>query len=355
MPIYQTSQYQTPAPNMSTVYGPKNTAYSYTPPKPVTATRTTGSVLGANTGNPPAAVVDPYANANNQQEVGNSFIDRDYELRLGELGSQESGLRGQAGIAEAQIANDVAKGQTTLGSNLANQQDATNQYQQTGEKAYTSSMQQARDLFRQTQQSNIAQLSALGISSSSVSEALAERLGVETARRIASNTNDVTVIRLNATKELGRIQKYHDEKVYQLEEDARIQKSSIQQSLMQGLNQINSARDRAAADKARARQDLLSQTQNYIAQISQQEQQFRQSLEAWTAQKSTALQSLSQDDFFTNMNSTRANLEKSFNPTQFDYTQVQNIDKYGNSTGQIRVAPKKQVEDEEDDDYSFIK
>jgi len=324
----------------------------------VTQNRST-NVLSANTYNPPATTGNgmpsnpvannqsaglPYDQINQQQANGNSQIDSDYETSMGQLSGAEQGLRGQAGTAEGTITNEAAATRTQLGQEQAVQEQGAQATLSTAEKQGTSAMQQARDLFRQTQQSNNAQLSALGISSSSVSEALAERLGVETARRIAGVTGSLDEVRLNTTKELGRIKTYYEQKATQVQEWVANEKTKIQTTLMQGLNQINSARSQAASDKASARANLLSQVQNQIYSLTQQQQQFDQSLQQWAAQKSAALQPIAQDpEYLNTLMSTANTFNQQFAPSGFTYLPQVSVNAKGQMSGEI--TPQKKATD----------
>jgi hypothetical protein len=308
-------------------------------------------VLGSNSGG--GMPSNPTTPINNQsvdlmqqaQDNANSQIDSDYESAMSMLGQAEGGLQAQAGTATSQINADITAGKTELGQAQAGQEQSTQAVLSTGEKNYTTNMQQARDLFRQTQQQNNAQLSALGISSSSVAEALAERLGVETARRIAGATGTVQEIRQNATVELGRIKKYYTDKSLQLEEQGRIQRESIQNSLIQGLNQINQQKGQAATAKSQARANLLQQVQQQAYALTQQQQQFNQQLQLWASQKSAALTPLTQVDFNSLMEAQLAEQNKAWNPSEFVTTPQVNIDKYGQMTGQITT---RKMEDEKE-------
>ena len=252
-----------------------------------------------------------------QQDQINQQLENDYNQAMGALGQQEQGLQSQAGSANAQISNDIAAGKTSLGAAQSTGEAAQQANISTATTQGATATQQARDLFRQTQQSNNAQLSALGISSSSVSEALAERLGVETARRIAGITGSVQEITQNATQEIGRIKTYYGERMTQLEESGRIQKEQIQQALMQGLNQINSARQQASSDKAARRAELLGQVNNAISSLAQQQQQFTQSLQQWATQKTSSLQQIVTDpNLVASYNAGINTINSQFNPTQ---------------------------------------
>lgn len=320
----------------------------FTPYQQIQGVSTTA---GSSTNNMPSAATQNN-NQQYQQQIqqgaddGNARIDSDYNQSMAMLDSAQSGLQGQASNATAQITNDAAGVATTLGKEQATGEQAVQSSLSTAEKQGKSAMQQARDLFRQTQQSNTAQLSALGISSSSVSEALAERLGVETARRIAGVTGSLDEVRQNATNELGRIKTYYAEKKTQLDENVRIQKDQIQQALMQGLNQINNARSQAASDKAAARANLLSQVQNQIYTLTQQQQQFDQQLQQWAAQKSAALTPIVQDPNYLNSLVETANtFNQQFAPSGFTYLPEVSVNAKGQMTGQISAQKKPTEED----------
>lgn len=303
---------------------------------------------GGGGGNIPSSPINNnqgYQQIQQGQDNGNAQIDSDYNMSMSMLDNAASGLQSQAGSANSQISNDAAGVQTSLGAQQATGEQGVQSSLSTAEKQGTSAMQQARDLFRQTQQSNNSQLSALGISSSSVSEALAERLGVETARRIAGVTGSLDEVRQNATNELGRIKNYYSEKKTQLDENVRIQKDQIQQSLVQGLNQINSARSQAASDKAQARSSLLQQVQNQIGQLTMQQQQFDQQLQQWATQKAASLTPIAQDpNYLNNLVNTATTFNKQFAPTGFTYLPQVNVNAQGTMTGQIQ--PNKKPTDE---------
>lgn len=341
---------QTQAPNMSTPRGPV-----YTPPRPAVLGATTNKSSVPSTSQPinQSNPQPQYDQLQSQQDAINQQLENDYNIAMGQLNSQESGLRSQADTSSGLIANEAAATKTQLGAQQATQEQGVQSSLSTAEKQGTSAMQQARDLFRQTQQSNISQLSALGISSSSVSEALAERLGVETARRIAGVTGSLDEVRQNATNELGRIKNYFSERVTQVQQQSELQKSQIQQALVQGLNQINSARQQAASDKAARRSELLGQVSNAMAQLAQQQQQFEQSLQQWAAQKAAALQPIAQDpNYVQNLLAQTQQIQQQFNPSQFVATPSFNVNQKGEYSGQISLQkPNK----EEEDPYKELK
>lgn len=321
----------------------------YTPQPTVLGTQKSnvGGGGGGDTGGSQGFYSQGMQNIQSQGDQGMDFIEQDYNNALGMLAGQEQSLRGQAGTAEGQIESEAGQVRTQLEKEQGTAETGVQSNLQTAETQGASQLQQARDLFRQTQQQNIAQLSALGISSSSVAEALAERLGVETARRIAGVTGSLSEVRINATKELSRIKDYFQSKLTDVQNQVQVQKSNIQNALMQGLNQINAARNQAAADKARSRAELLNNVQNSIYQLTQQQQQFEQSLKQWAEQKSAALTPIVTDPNFVNTLTQATNtFNQQFAPSGFQYVPQVSTNPYGNVTGSVKYNLQKNTEDE---------
>lgn len=282
-----------------------------------------------------------------QTDAGNNIIDRDFEQALSELALQEQGLQRQAGLSEQQVRTQGDQAKTSLQEARDTSLTGLSREEQTAQKQASSAMQQARDLYRQMQQQNIAQLSATGLSSSSVAEALAERLGVETARRIAGVTGSRDEVIQNVELERSRINNVFQTKKQQLEESIGLQITQIQQSLLQGLDTINNARSAAAADKANARERLLSSAQSQVAQLQAQAQQFQQQLQEAAAKRTAAvseslnlLTATPQD--FSNLTSNIGAIAPALQGTGLDFGI--NVNQKGQPTFQF-TSPKKEKED----------
>lgn len=290
-----TVPYQAPSiPQLNTSVNRPSQGFSQLPTNPTPS----GSVTGGGGGsiNQVSGDQSGYNNQiNNQLDSGNDQIERDYQNYLSLLGGQEQELRSQGPIAEQSIRAGYAPAQTAVKEAEATKLGGLNQQTQTVNTQKQSQLQQARDLYRQIQQQNIAQLSGQGISSSSVAEALAESLGVETARRIAGVSQSADDVIRNIEAEKTNVQTYTKEKLANIEGEMSAKIADIQNQLVQGLNQINTARQIAANDKANRRQDLLSQAQQAVFQIQQNAQNFAQSLQTWQAQTTAKLGEASQN------------------------------------------------------------
>lgn len=307
---------------------------------PINTSYTTGGSgsssqsTGGNTQGPTNAI-------NNQVDAGNQQIEADYQNYLSSLTNQESSINSQAGVANQGIDTNASQARTGLQNQQATGIQGLDTQAQTANTQAASATQQARDLYRQVQQQNIAQLSGLGISSSSVSEALAEKLGVETARRIAGVTGSQQEILQNITKEKANLNDYVANKMSDLDSQVSQQKAQIQSQLMDGLNQINQARQVAASDKAARRQDLLINAQNAIATLQQQAQAFSQSLQTWQAQNTQKFSQVGQDlpQLLANLQAASAGIQ-GISGVGYDVNPSINLGTSGQISGQVSAIKK---------------
>lgn len=114
------------------------------------------------------------------------LIEQEYQSYLGQLAGQEEGLNRQADISKSEINTGYGSARAGLENEQNKKLGVLGEQETSTQRGEQGALRQARDMFRQMQQQNIAQLSGLGISSSSVAEALAENLGRDTAQRIFS-------------------------------------------------------------------------------------------------------------------------------------------------------------------------
>ena len=283
-----------------------------------------------------------------------AMVDRDYETTMSGIAGEEKGFREQAGTAESKIKAQYGTAKTSIGEELATRETGLAGEEQTAATSAKTAQQEARDMFREIQQQNIAQLSGLGISSSSVSEALAERLGVETARRIGGVTGTFNEIKQNIAKEKTRIQTYYKQRVTDLEENMAVGIKEIQDSLMGGLRQISQARTVAATDKANQRTEIWSRAQTALAGLKADAQDFAQSLEEWERKRSTSLQSVEQDpNFLANLQAGAATFAQDPAFSQFNFAPQAALSSKGQWSGQIKSTPKEEDLYANEDDFKF--
>jgi len=279
-----------------------------------------------------------------------AMVDRDYETTMSGIAGEEKGFREQAGTAESKIKAQYGTAKTSIGEELATRETGLAGEEQTAATSAKTAQQEARDMFREIQQQNIAQLSGLGISSSSVSEALAERLGVETARRIGGVTGTFNEIKQNIAKEKTRIQTYYKQRVTDLEENMAVGIKEIQDSLMGGLRQISQARTVAATDKANQRTEIWSRAQTALAGLKADAQDFAQSLEEWERKRTASLQSVEQDpNFLANLQAGAATFAQDPAFSQFNFAPQAALSSKGQWSGQIKSTPK-----EEESEYDKL-
>lgn len=274
-------------------------------------------------------------------QSGNESIDRDYQNAISQADTAESGLRDQAGQATTELQNQGQQVRSSLENQRATAEQGVQSQETTAQGQAKTAMMQARDLFRQQQQQNIAQLSALGLSSSSVMEGLAEKLGVETARRIGGVTGSLDEVMQNLSKERARVNDYAKTKSLEVEQNLQTQIGSIQQQLLQGIRQIQDSKQLAATAKANSRANLMQQAQQQIGALQTSAQQFAQQMQQWALQKNSVLTD-AQKGFTVNPADTTA-LQNEINRvggiSQQGMVNTPQVD-YGTQTGYARVMPQ---------------
>lgn len=229
------------------------------------------------------------SNINDQLGTGLAAIDAGYNDYASQIDTQEGNVRRSAADATAGVDTSAQGARTQLNNQLATNNQSYDEQTQKATRQGANAMQQARDIHRQLQQQNVATLSANGLSSSSVAEALAENLGVETARRIAGVTGSRDEVLQNIAKEKTNQANFVKQQLSDLEGKVTTMKNSIQTKLLNDIDSLNNQRNVAASQKANARQQLISDAQGRVADLQANAQNFAQSLEMWQKQNAAKL------------------------------------------------------------------
>lgn len=217
-------------------------------------------------------------------------IDRDYEAAMSQAAGSENVLRSEHAAGVKGIEAGYAPARTAIGEEQATREAGLTKEEQTATKSSESAMREARDVARQVQQRNIAQLSALGLSSSSVAEGLAEKLGVETARRITGITGSRDEILQNIAQERTRMGTFYKQKLTDLEGIVAAKKQELQVALMQGLDRINNIRNMAAVDKANRRAEVAQNARNALTNLEIERVKMAQAMSDWATKRAAALE-----------------------------------------------------------------
>jgi hypothetical protein len=301
-------------------------------------------VLGSSTS---SNITPPdYSNLLQRQNDLNSVFDQEYENQMSYLSSQESGLKSQSATGEAQIANDYADVTSQLGSEEATKVSGVESELKTAETESQRQTREARDLFRQQEQKNIAFLSALGISSSSASEYMAEKLGVEVAKRLSGLSGSLSEIRQNAVKEVSRIKDFYKERQTYLLKEKNTKVDALRNRLNDSLKEITNYRNMAMTAKAQRRAELAFDTNKVISALNQKYEESKMDLAEWYIKKQSALQPLTASDYSDVFSNQLQKLQSQFGLTDYTYNPQVSIDPYGRFTGKINVNSKK-TEDED--------
>lgn len=216
-------------------------------------------------------------------------IDTGYENSQAQLRMAESELGEQTAQRRNEIAASFQPSMNRLAEQETQRYQDIGQREQSAQRTKQSRVQEAYDIYNQLNQANTAKLAALGISSSSVSAALAESLGRDTAKRIndiAQKTGDY----LQALDiERGSVKQYVQDRMMELEAQKANQLGQLQNTFMAGLNQIRSQSMVTEQDRANARANLLSQYQAQRVEIEKYNAQLANNITLWQLQRQASL------------------------------------------------------------------
>lgn len=298
---------------------------------------------GSNSGyRAPVPAAPDFSGLNQQTDAYQDLIEQEYNNSISRINNEESSLRNQAGTAQSQVETDYFDVLNQLRAEQATKEEGVQSTLATGEKESTNQIQNARDLYRQMEQRNIAQLAGLGISSSSVAEGLGERLSVETARRMSGITNSQGEMRINATKELARVKDHFASATTNFNKLKANKIAEVNNSLLSGLQKLQSARNETSTAKQRGSMDLWVNAQNQVAQIQADYEKLKQAAQDWANKKATALIPLSVGDYNAAFETQMAKLQQQYDPSQFDFTiNDEGVDTYGRVNRSVQVKPKK--------------
>lgn len=146
------------------------------------------------------------------------------------------------------------------------------------EKQAQGALAQGRQLFQELEQRNIAAASAGGLSSSSVVEAMSERLGRETAQRIAGITGSRDEIFANIENEKSRVKTFTAQKMTEVDQEERRTIGDLQALFSERLLDIERRRVGGEGERAQMRAQLALDVSNRIASVRAQAAQLRDSV-----------------------------------------------------------------------------
>lgn len=265
----------------------------YNPPV-VNNIPTNGQVLGSGTsssgsGTNRNSITQNAINSVNQgvgEDTG--LVQAEYDQAMNDLAGQEQNAYATYGNMGAQVQAQGAAQGNRLAEGKQEQLDTAAQGEQTAQQTQQQGLRTMRDTYNQLQQKNIADLSARGISSSSVAEALAEKLGVETMRRIGDITQGTQNVLNNIAKEKNRIVQVFNNKKAELDQSIALQVQDVQNKLAYALDQVRSQRGLAALQKQKGITDIAQQARQMIDSIKQNAWEYEQKLAAEAQRRTQA-------------------------------------------------------------------
>jgi len=208
------------------------------------------------------------------------IVSQEYDQAISALAGEEQWQQGVAGTQIAGLQGQETAGTNRLSEGRASEMAAAGQQEQTARTQESSGLRSMRDLFRQIQQQNIIDLSGRGISSSSVAEALAEKLGTETMRRIGDITQGTQNVINNIAAEKKRITQVYQSKVQELQAEVKNKIDTVNANLTYALSQISAQRGLAALQKQKGLRDIAQTAREMIDSIKDKAWSYEQTLAA---------------------------------------------------------------------------
>jgi hypothetical protein len=215
-----------------------------------------------------------------EQDYNNTLAQ--YDSEAGTIGGNYNTAAGGLKGGYDQAVSDVSGAQTQALNDISGTRDYTNQ-------TADSALNQARKLANELQQRNNSQLSAMGISSSSVAEGLGEGLSRDTYANINNivQNRDTTLTKLKQQEDATN--KYYTDNLNNLKQNYQTQLNDLTTKRDALLNQLSSNKSLLANQKFQYSQSLSQQYNQALQQLNQQAQSFAANLQYFTDQKVSAL------------------------------------------------------------------
>ncbi len=214
-----------------------------------------------------------------------ALLDQEYNNAYAELDRLGGENQARAGLASEQIGTQYGAQEgdlrATQGTQIGKLGDSATAV--TGQA--TNAVNDARTAFNELQQRNNANLSASGLGSSSVAEAMGEVLGRNTFEALNNiQTNKDTVLQ-NIEKEKTTTNQYYDRKVNELKAAKTQALQEVQLNLQSAMGRINDAKATSTLQKAQARQQAIQTAQAAASKVNSQLEEYNTALNTWNNSK----------------------------------------------------------------------
>lgn len=224
-------------------------------------TTSAGQVQGANTGaidtsNVAAPNYGVYGGASGQTSALQD-LEAEYNANLQAFENQKAETQGSYNTSIESLNN-----QSTAATNTVKDQQSQT-INQLGEQAgtttttATNALNDARRAYNELQQRNNANLSASGLGSSSVAEALGEQLSRTTFDTFNQITQNRDTVLQNIEKEKVRANDFYSKKQVEISQALQIAQKELQNELTRAMNRIEEAKTLTTVQKNSARTQIL--------------------------------------------------------------------------------------------------
>jgi hypothetical protein len=262
----------------------------------VASPSTSGSVSGSTVNNAPTIQttvtetkkgVDEKKKADEEaakaaQEALRAQISAEYNNIMNSLSSQESQVRGQQPITEAQI----NQGYNAVTPQIQyEQQQRLSDYATQGQQA----QQQTSGVLGQARQAYNELVSGASKFGGSAAQAYGELLGRSTAQTMGTARNNLTQTLNDIQGQVGATNQYYNAKLSDLETQKNNAILQSQQDMRNQLAQINNSRNQSQQWKASQNVQALASFKQQVATITNAAVTAKQTLDQWALEQQQAL------------------------------------------------------------------
>lgn len=183
--------------------------------------------------------------------------------------------------AEAQIGTSFDREATTYANKEATEIGGLNSQEGVVNREEANALAQARQLFNELSQRNVAMFGA----GSSAGPAAQEILGRDTSRKFGSVGETATAGRTTIEGERTRVKTFTAQKKAELETQKQEAIRNVQKEFREGLLKINGMKAQNESAKASARLELLQQAQQQAFEIEQADKAYARAIDQFEREK----------------------------------------------------------------------
>ena len=191
----------------------------------------------------------------------------------------------EATNARGALQGDYDVASSTLGQQKTKQLGSLDESGQTVQRNTANALGEARTTYNELGQKNQAYLSATGLGSSSVAEALQEKLGRDTFKAIENLTQNRDATLQNIEKQRGEVNQFYSTKEAELINGLNSAKQQITTQLQRSLAEVDRDRSLNEANRAAKKAEVIADARRVSSAASAEAAAQKQALDSWSTWK----------------------------------------------------------------------